>query len=172
MITRLSASQFPDAIGDLTDILHACVHDGASIGFVLPFSGEQARAYWQERVFPVLQSGGLEVFIARQDGQILGTLQLVSAQMPNQRHRADVAKLLVHPKARRRGLGVALMRALEARARSLGKTLLVLDTRSSDPSRILYQNIGFETAGEIPDYCRSPAEERLEPTTYMYKALT
>ena len=94
------------------------------------------------------------------------------AQMPNQPQRADVAKLLVHPEARRRGLGRALMQALEERARALGRTLLVLDTRSSDPSRLLYQSLGFEIAGEIPNYCRNPFEERFEPTTHMFKPLT
>ena len=101
----------------------------------------------------------------------MGTVQLIPASMPNQPHRADVAKLLVHPEARRRGYGRALMNVLEERTKELGRSMLVLDTRSSDPSRILYQSLGFQIAGEIPNYCRNPFEDRLEPTTYMYKDL-
>ncbi len=172
MIVRLDNGGFDGALDDLTDILHTCVQDGASIGFIHPFPPDQARAYWQNRVRPDLQTGALELFVARNSGRVLGTVQLIPAAMPNQPHRADVAKLLVHPKARRRGLGGALMAALQDRAIQLGRTLLVLDTRSSDPSRILYQNMGFQIAGEIPDYCRNPFENRLEPTTYMFKDLS
>lgn len=172
MISRLDDGSFDGALDDLTDILHACVQDGASIGFIHPFTPDQARDYWQNRVRPDLQSGALDLFIARQEERILGTVQLIPAAMPNQPHRADVAKLLVHPDARRQGLGRALMAALQDRAAALGRSLLVLDTRSSDPSRILYQSLGFQIGGEIPDYCRNPFEDRLEPTTYMYKTLS
>jgi ribosomal protein S18 acetylase RimI-like enzyme len=172
MILRLDNSGFGDALEDLADILHACVQNGASIGFVLPFTPDQARAYWQDRVQPDLQAGALDLFVAYENGRVLGTVQLIPAAMPNQPHRADVAKLLVHPKARRRGLARALMAALQDRATQLGRTLLVLDTRSTDPSRILYQSMGFQIAGEIPNYCRNPFEDRLEPTTYMFKDLS
>ncbi|WP_170519067.1 GNAT family N-acetyltransferase [Ruegeria atlantica] len=172
MITRIDDCSFDTALDDLTDILHACVQDGASIGFILPFSPDQARAYWQDRVRPNVQTGTLDLFVFRENERILGTVQLIPATMPNQPHRADVAKLLVHPSVRRRGLGRVLMAALQDRAIQLGRTLLVLDTRSTDPSRILYQSLGFQIAGEIPDYCRNPLEDRLEPTTYMYKNLS
>ncbi|WP_300069485.1 GNAT family N-acetyltransferase [uncultured Ruegeria sp.] len=172
MITRLTADYFPDVLDDLTDILHACVHTGASIGFILPFLPDDARAYWTTRVQSDMGSGGLDLFVAYGEGRVLGTVQLIPATMPNQPHRADVAKLLVHPDARRRGLGRTLMHALECRASELGRTMLVLDTRSSDPSRLLYQSLGFQIAGEIPNYCRNPFEDRLEPTTFMYKDLS
>lgn len=172
MISRLDTYSFDAAVDDLADILHACVHDGASIGFILPFSPEQARAYWQDRVRPDLQAGALDLFVIKDQQRVLGTAQLIPAAMPNQPHRADVAKLLVHPGARRRGLGRTLMEALENRAATIGRTLLVLDTRSTDPSRLLYQSLGFQIAGEIPDYCRNPFENRLEPTTYMFKNLS
>ncbi|KIC38201.1 acetyltransferase [Ruegeria sp. ANG-R] len=171
MITRLSGAYFDEALEDLADILHACVQTGASIGFILPFSRDDARAYWRDRVRPGLHAGTLDLFAAYGEGRVQGTVQLIPAAMPNQPHRADVAKLLVHPDARRRGLGRALMATLEQRAAELGRTMLVLDTRSSDPSRILYQSLGFRVAGEIPDYCRNPFEDRLEPTTYMFKKL-
>lgn len=172
MITRLTDIDFDTALDDLSRILHACVHDGASIGFVLPFTQDDARGYWTDRVRPGLRKGQIELLAAHDTGRIVGTVQLLSAILPNQPHRADVAKLLVHPDARRRGFGRALMNALMDRAIKLGRTVLVLDTRSTDPSRILYQSLGFEIAGEIPDYCRNPFEDRLEPTTYMYRNLS
>ncbi|WP_170334339.1 GNAT family N-acetyltransferase [Ruegeria arenilitoris] len=171
MITRLNTDYFETALNDLSDILHACVQTGASIGFILPFSKEDASRYWQERVRPDLTSCTLDLFAIYDEGRVMGTVQLIPASMPNQPHRADVAKLLVHPEARRRGYGRALMNVLEERAKELGRSMLVLDTRSSDPSRILYQSLGFQIAGEIPNYCRNPFEDRLEPTTYMYKHL-
>ena len=171
MITRLTEAGFDTALDDLSGILHGCVHTGASIGFVLPFSTNDARSYWQSTVRPDLQAGALDLFVAYDGGQIRGTVQLIPARMPNQPHRADVAKLLVHPDARRRGLGRSLMMALLARAEETGKTLLVLDTRSSDPSRGLYQTLGFEIAGEVPNFCRNPFENRFEPTTYMFRQL-
>ncbi|MEY8840490.1 N-acetyltransferase family protein, partial [Cribrihabitans sp. XS_ASV171] len=117
-------------------------------------------------------TGRRELFVAEAAGAVQGTVQLGVAAMPNQPHRADVMKLLVHPRARRQGLARALMAALEARARALGRVLLVLDTRSSDPSRQLYLDLGYEIAGEIPGYCRNPFADLYEPTTYMYKRLT
>ncbi|WP_425044785.1 N-acetyltransferase family protein [Primorskyibacter sp. S87] len=171
MIVRESTSSLPDRLEDLTEILHACVHAGASVGFVLPFDQADARRYWQDRVFPVITPERNELFSARQNGRVVGTVTLGMDMMPNQPHRADVAKLLVHPEARRQGLGRALMTVLEERAQALGKELLVLDTRSFDPSLSLYLSLGFKIAGEIPDYCRNPFDERLEPTTYMFKRL-
>lgn len=171
MITRLSADTFGAALDDLADILHCCVHTGASIGFIKPFTREEARSYWLDRVQPGLIAGDLDLFVAYGEGRIQGTVQLIPAAMPNQPHRADVAKLLVHPEARRRGLGRALMGALQDRAAEMGRSLLVLDTRSTDPSRILYESLGFVVAGEIPGYCRNVFKPVFEPTTYMYKAL-
>lgn len=172
MISRLTDLDFSAAVDDLAEILHACVHDGASIGFVLPFTMDGARRYWLQNVQPGLKSGALEVFVTHDNRSIQGTVQLIPATMPNQPHRADVAKLLVHPNARRRGLGRALMEALFQRTKELERTMLVLDTRSTDPSRLLYQDLGFQIAGEIPNYCRNPFETKFEPTTYMYKELS
>ncbi|MFC3613823.1 GNAT family N-acetyltransferase [Lutimaribacter marinistellae] len=160
----------PRDLHALAEILHACVHDGASVGFILPFATEQAEAWWRG-VMPTLEDGQRELFVAEVEGVVRGTVQLSAAAMPNQPHRADVMKLLVHPQARRQGLGRALMEALEERAKALGRRLLVLDTRSSDPSRLLYLGLGYVVAGEIPGYCRNPFAEVYEPTTYMYKVL-
>jgi len=171
MIARIGMDDFDRVLPDLTNILQACVADGASIGFVLPFSHDQAQRYWVEQVYPGLALGEVELFVAHDGDRIAGTVQLARAGKPNQPHRSDVAKLLVHPDARRRGLGRALMRKLEDRATELHQTLLVLDTRSSDPSLLLYCDLGFQIAGEIPNYCLDPTRDHLDPTTYMYKNL-
>lgn len=161
----------PGELEALTGILHACVLDGASVGFVSPFAKDEAQAFWVDRVFPAVDAGACDLFVARLDGVVIGTVQLMKAAMPNQPHRADVAKLLVHPDHRRHGAGRVLMAALEERARALALTLLVLDTRSGDPSQSLYEGIGFQVAGQIPGFCRNVFEDVYEPTTYLYKAL-
>ncbi|SLN59892.1 Acetyltransferase [Falsiruegeria litorea R37] len=171
MIEEASSSALPTLLGDLADTLHACVHDGASVGFVLPFSEQDAQEFWQTRIFPMVSTGAATLFVARHNGRVVGTVQLVPASMPNQPHRADVSKLLVHPSFRRIGLARGLMTALRDKACELGLSLLVLDTRSGDPSQALYHSLGFQVAGEIPKFCRNPHDDRLEPTTYMYKHL-
>ena len=101
----------------------------------------------------------------------MGTVQLVLDTMPNQRHRAEVAKLLVHPEARRMGLGRSLMEIAEAAARAGGRTLLTLDTRTADRAEPLYLSMGYVTAGVIPGYARNPHTPELDATTVMYKVL-
>ncbi|MFY9210358.1 MAG: GNAT family N-acetyltransferase [Aestuariivita sp.] len=159
------------ALPELTEILHQSVHAGASVGFILPFSHSDAEAFWLDQVFPAVATAQTVLFLAQQDQEIIGTVQLSFARPANQPHRADVAKLLVHPKARRQGIARQLMRALETEARQNGKTLLVLDTRSGDSAQPLYASLGFAVAGEIPGYCRNPFTDTYEGTTYMYKAL-
>jgi GNAT superfamily N-acetyltransferase len=155
----------------LAELLHATVHDGASVGFVLPFTVGEARALWSERVLPAVRARERRVLLARLEGRIVGTVQLVLDTMPNQRHRADVAKLLVHPKARRRGIARELMERLEGMAREEGRTLLTLDTRTGDAAEPLYLAMGYRAAGVIPGYARGPAGPELEATTFMYKVL-
>ena len=171
-IVALHPNDLPAALDDLAGILHACVHDGASVGFVAPFPLSEARAFWTDAVFPGVRNGGRVLFVARDGTRIVGTVQLVLAGMPNQTHKAEVAKMLVHPSARRRGFGRALMAALIARARAEQRRLLVLDTRSGDPSQRLYETTGFVKAGEIPGFALAPdGSDRTDPTTYMYLAL-
>lgn len=171
MIERTAPTSLPEIQAELTEILHACVHDGASVGFILPFSLKDAEAFWTTRVFPMITTNTATLFVARHEGRVVGTVQLVPAAMPNQPHRADVSKLLVHPAFRRLGLARQLMVALLDETKERGLSLLVLDTRSGDPSQSLYEAIGFEALGEIPEFCRNPFDDRLEPTTYMYKLL-
>lgn len=155
----------------LAGVLHAAVHAGASVSFVLPFSIEDARAFWVSKVLPGVRSGARRVLVARLDGELVGTVQLLLDTPPNQAHRAEVAKLLVHPDSRRRGIARALMAALEEVARSLDRTLITLDTRTGDKAEPLYRSMGYVLAGVIPRYARAPAAPVLEGTSIMYKEL-
>src|SRR5947208_5253778 len=107
----------PD-IDRLAEILHRAVHAGASVSFILPFALDDARAFWRDRIRPAAESGARHVLVARLDGRIAGTVQLILDTPPNQRHRAEIAKLLVHPDARRLGVARALMSAVEEVARA------------------------------------------------------
>ena len=170
-VSPLSAADLARHLVELGALLHACVHDGASVGFVLPYTEEEAAVFWREKVLPAAQAGRALLLVARAAGRIVGTVVLDHDTMPNQRHRADARKLLVHPDFRRQGIGRALMVELERHARGLGRTLITLDTRTGDAAEPLYGAMGYQVAGVIPDYCRAPFEDRLEPTTIMYKRL-
>jgi hypothetical protein len=155
----------------LGEVLHAVVHDGAGVSFVVPFSPEEARAFWVEKVLPGIRARTRRVLVARADARIVGTVQLDLGMPPNQQHRAEVAKLLVHPAARRRGVARALMVELEAVARSEGRTLLTLDTWTGRAGEALYRSLGYAVAGVIPRFARGSLTPQLEPTTIMYKEL-
>lgn len=172
-ITALSYQDAQARLPELAELLHACVQDGASISFVLPFSVTEAEIFWTTKVFPSLRAGGTILLIAEAeaDGRVAGSVQLDHDTPPNQPHRAEVRKLLVHPDFRRRGIGKALMADLENRAKEMGRRLLTLDTRTGDKAEPLYASMGYETAGIIPDFCRDTVSDRLDPTTIMYKAI-
>lgn len=153
------------------ELLHACVQDGASVSFILPFSRAEAEAFWLRKVLPGVREGGLVLLVARQGARIAGSVQLDHDTPPNQPHRAEVRKLLVHPAFRRKGIARLLMAELEHLARDLDRSLLTLDTRTGDKAEPLYASMGYRVAGIIPDFCRDTVSERLDPTTIMYKAL-
>jgi len=153
----------------LAEILHACVHGGASVSFMLPFAMEEARAFWR-RVIPLIGPSRRRLLVARVDGRTLGTAQIDMALPPNQPHRAEVMKVLVHPDGRRRGLARALMLELERLAHAERRTLLTLDTLTGSAGEQLYGAIGYRLAGVIPGYALSTAG-RPEATSFMYKAL-
>jgi ribosomal protein S18 acetylase RimI-like enzyme len=156
----------------LAGVLHAVVHQGAGVSFVVPFSHQDARAFWIEKVLPGVRVRTRRVLVARdRNGMIVGTVQIDLATPPNQPHRADVLKLLVHPGARRRGIARALMVALEDVARSEGRSLLTLDTWTGGPAETLYRSLGYTVLGVIPRYARGSLTPGLEPTTFMYKEL-
>lgn len=171
MISTFSADDVASHLRELGALLHACVHDGASIGFVLPFTENESEIFWSDKVLPRLRGRGLVLLVARKGGQIAGSVQLDHDTPPNQPHRAEVRKLLVHPAFRRQGIAKALMAALERRASQLGRSLLTLDTRTGDKAEPLYASLGYQTAGVIPGYCRDPFKDCFDPTTLMYKAL-
>lgn len=142
-------------IEQLGEVLMDCVEGGASVSFMLPLTRERATAFWQQ-VAREAQAGRRVLIVARDAAGIIGTVQLILDLPENQPHRAEIAKMLVHRQARRRGIGAALMQAAEARAMAAGRTLLVLDTASGDADR-LYQRLGWQLAGTIPDFALWPA---------------
>jgi ribosomal protein S18 acetylase RimI-like enzyme len=154
---------------DLVRILRACVDGGASVGFVQPFTGDEAARFWQG-VFTGVQAGGRHLLVAMLNGQAAGTVQLVTDMPANGRHRAEICKLLVHPDARHRGIAGALIRRAVEIARTQGKRLLVLDTRTGTVER-LYADHGFQLAGQIPFYAKDPEGDFISPTSVMYRVL-
>ena len=171
-ILACDAAMLERRIGQFSTLLHACVHDGASISFVMPFSIDDAEAFWRGRVLPGVAAGSSLLLVAEAEGRIAGSVQLDHDTPPNQPHRAEVRKLLVRPDFRRRGLARTLMAELEVRARLLGRSLLTLDTRTGDRAEPLYASLGYETVGVIPRFCRDPfVADKLDGTTIMYKAL-
>ena len=153
----------------LADVLIDCVEGGASVSFMLPLAREKALAFWRDVAAGVAR-GERALMVATDDAdRIVGTVQLVMSQPDNQPHRADLAKMLVHRRARRQGLGDALMHAAENVARDCGKTLLVLDTASLEAER-LYARNGWMQLGVIPGYALLP-QGGLCDTTYFFKPL-
>jgi ribosomal protein S18 acetylase RimI-like enzyme len=171
-ISSLSAQDISVYLRELGALMFACVHDGASIGYVLPFSQADSEAFWTDKVRPGVAAGSRLLLVARSNDRIVGSVQLDYDTPPNQPHRADVRKLLVHPECRRRGIAQSLMAELELRARELGRSLLTLDTRSGDSAEPLYVSLGYRTVGIIPGFCRDTHDAaRLDSTTIMYKQL-
>jgi len=155
----------------LADVLLDCVEGGASIGFMHPLSRQKAVTYW-EGVLASASSGERIVLVAKDTASqtIVGTVQLILTMPDNQPHRADVAKMQVHRAARRRGVGAALMRAIESEACSAGRTLLVLDTVTGSDAERLYASLGWQRCGVIPNYALWPGGG-LCSTTVFYRQL-
>ena len=156
------------AIEGLADVLIDCVEGGASVSFMHPLSRERALGFWR-RVARDVTAGGRALVVAEDAQGVCGTVQLVLDQPENQPHRAELSKMLVHRRARRRGLGEALMRAAEAAARECGKTLLVLDTANPEAER-LYERMGWTRVGMIPGFALLP-HGGLCGTTFYYREL-
>jgi GNAT superfamily N-acetyltransferase len=168
-IRRLTAEEIGQRVAELSDLLIDCVEGGASVGFMSPLARPKADAFWLvigERA----EAGAHEVLIAEVDGFLAGTVQLIRAQYENQPHRADVSKLLVHRRARRQGVGRALMEAAEDLARGAGKLILVLDTAGNEAAR-LYERLNWTAVGRVPDYALWP-DGRYCDTTIMFKRIS
>lgn len=168
-IWRLAGPAFSAAITDLSVILADAVAGGASVGFLLPFSTDDAAAWWRSLESDVAR-GNLLVIAARLEGRVVGTAQLRLAPLPNARHRAEVAKVLVHRSARRKGIATAMMREIERIALAHGRTLLILDTIAKSEAEPLYLKLGWTRAAEIPRYAGMPNGE-LRPTVVFYRDL-
>ena len=153
----------------LTDVLIDCVEGGASVSFMHPLSRGRAVEFWH-RVARGVAAGERALLVAEDARGLCGTVQLIFDLPENQSHRADVAKMLVHRRARRQGLGAALMRAAEATARECGKTLLVLDSVTGGDAARLYERLGWVRVGDIPGYALMP-RGGLCSTTYYYRNL-
>lgn len=168
-LRRLDGAAFEAAIPDLAAILADAVAGGASVGFLLPFSSDDATAWWRSLDGDIAR-GSVIVIVARLDRRVVGTAQLRLAQLPNARHRAEVAKVLVHRSARRQGIATALMREIERIAVADGRTLLVLDTIAESEAEPLYVKLGWTRAAEIPRYAGMP-DGKLRPTVIFYRDL-
>ncbi len=168
-IRRVAAADLPAMRSRLSEILIDCVEDGASVGFLAPLSEQEADAYWR-RVERAVAGGRCLLLVAERPGSgVVGTVQLDVDTFPNQPHRATVCKLLVHTGARRRGIGEALMAALERAAIASGRWLLTLDTASAAAAR-LYERMGWTAVGAIPAYALNP-DGGYTDTTLYWKAL-
>jgi len=157
------------ALDGLIDVLIDCVEGGASVSFMLPFTRERAEAFWR-RVARGVAAGERVLLVAEDERGICGTVQLVLDVPENQPHRADLAKMLVHRRARRLGLGAALMRAAESAARECGRNLLVLDTVTGGDAERLYERLGWIRVGVIPRYALMPDGPECD-TTVFYRDL-
>jgi GNAT superfamily N-acetyltransferase len=167
-IRRLLSVTDEQVVG-LAELLVDCVEGGASVSFMYPLSMTKAVAFWR-RVADDVVTGERALLVAEDASGVVGTVQLVLDQPDNQRHRADVAKMLVHRRARRQGLGAALVRAAENMGRERGKSLLVLDTVTGSDAERLYVRLGWQHCGVIPGYAMLP-RGGLCATTYLYRAL-
>ena len=166
-IGPVTAEGIAAAMPELVEMLKDVVDGGASIGFLPPLDREEAATYWTS-VANAVGRGDRVMLVARDETGILGSAQLDVESRPNGRHRAEVMKVMVTTCARRRGIGRALMVAIEDEARAHGRTTLVLDTRRGDPSEDLYTSLGWQLAGVIPKYARS-ATGALDPSAFYYK---
>lgn len=157
-------------VEQLADVLIDCVDGGASVSFMAPLSREHALSFWR-MVAEDVADGDRALIVAEDAEGICGTVQLILAQPDNQPHRADVAKMLVHRRARRHGIGAALIHEAEHVGRDAGKSLLVLDTITGSDADRLYEREGWVRVGEVPDYAYMP-DGQLRGTTFFYRRIT
>ncbi|MCU1394518.1 MAG: ttr [Ilumatobacteraceae bacterium] len=166
----LPADEAHARIDELVDVLRDAVDSGSSINFLAHVTDDELRTFWQTSIDDVA-AGGRVLIVADTGGRLVGTAMLVFASQQNSRHRADVAKMIVHRSSRRRGLAAQLLSALEAAALADGRTLLMLDTETDSAGDALYRANGWVDFGIVPDHARTPDGE-LKPTTFFYKHLS
>ncbi|HEX3797991.1 MAG TPA: GNAT family N-acetyltransferase [Verrucomicrobiae bacterium] len=157
-------------IRELGDVLMDCVDGGASVSFMHPMNRAKADTFWQGVAASVARGERIVIVAEDKAGVIIGTVQIILNLPENQPHRGDIAKMLVHRRARRRGIAAKLLAAAEPAALDAGKTLLVLDTVTGADAERLYARHGWQRCGEIPDYGLWP-DGRFCSVTLFYKAL-
>ncbi len=168
-IRHLDSLDDPRHLAELSEVLIDCVDGGASVSFMHPLSRASAEAFWRD-VGASLGRAERTLLVAQDESdRVVGTVQVVPASPENQPHRADVSKMLVHRRARRQGVGAALMHAAEQSAWRSGKTLLVLDTVTGGDGERLYQRLGWQRCGVIPDYALLPRGGLVATTVYFKK---
>lgn len=169
VVEAMDAGAAASAERRLSDILIACVAEGASVSYLAPMSREKARAYWR-RISTEVAQGHRLLLVAWLEGALAGTIQLGLDSQENQPHRAELEKLLVDPAWRRQGMGSALVRRAEQAALRIGRRLLTLDTRGGDAGEALYRRLGWTETGRIPD-CELDGERRLRDVVLFFKPL-
>lgn len=169
-VSLLTPQQAQAKRAALVDLLVNSVEGGASVNFVWPMTRTKAEAWWEGALASHARGERL-IFTAEAEDRLDGTVQLILAPQENQAFRADLAKMLVHRRARRQGLGAALMRAAEDEARRIGRTLLTLDTQTGSAGERLYARLGWTKYGEIPGYATSPDNRSRDPASFFYKTL-
>lgn len=168
-VERLSEEQARPLLPRLVALLQDAVHSGSSVGFLPPLSSDAAEEYWLETLNEVAQ-GKRVLLVSSEAGDVTGAVQLALATKQNGLHRAEVQKLLVHTSFRHRGIARALMGAAEESARSLGRTLLVLDTEQGSVAERLYEKCGYTRSGVIPQFALN-TDRSLITTVVFYKLL-
>lgn len=168
-IRGLAVDEAERRLDELADILVDSVAHGASVNFMAGFSAAEAWAFWQGQL-PELAGGERRLFVAECENRLVGTVVLAFAPQPNQPHRADIGKMLVHSSMRRLGLGARLLGAAERAAREAGRTLLMLDTEAGSAGDRLYRGCGWTPFGTVPGHAYRP-DGQLAPTTFFYKRL-
>ncbi|CAB3748578.1 GNAT family N-acetyltransferase [Paraburkholderia humisilvae] len=169
-VRRIAAHEATHCVEALADVLIDCVEGGASVSFMLPLPRERAQAFWRDVAQSVMRGERALLVAEDSTGRIVGTVQMILAQPDNQPHRADVAKMLVRRELRRRGIARRLMDAVDILARDEGKTVLVLDTVTGSAAARLYEQAGWQRAGDVPKYALMPDGEFCS-TTFYYKHL-
>ena len=166
-IRSLAPPEAREAATALAAVMADCVAGGASVGFMADMTLAEAEAFWRGQTSA---ADGRAILVAEDDEGVFGVVQVIPAWQPNQPHRADIAKLLVHRRGRRRGAAEALMLAAEDAARQMGRSLITLDAVTGGAAARLYDKIGWSQTGVIPDYALMP-DGAMTPTTIFYKAL-
>lgn len=170
IISKMKATELDENLETLAELLNANVQDGASVSFILPHSMADSTAFWRDKILPSLQAEKCILLVAKVNQRIAGCVMLDYDLPPNQPHRAEIAKLLVHPEFRRLGIARGLMQQIEVQAKGLDKQLLTLDT-ASQQAESLYSQLGYLRVGELPGFALNVQSSQLEATTIMYKTL-